>query len=222
MRAIKKAISFIVVLSGLGLLADAWAGNAVEAASKAASVNDSNNTNPPPITVAVKFEGGPGQIPTSRAYITAGTNRFAFLVPDEYKLTSSDPQKITLMKGDGSALISVRVIGLVVAADKSFDGAAARQLLAQEHPDATIQSEFGMMAANSSGPAFEIVWGGGVLARASRIGFVPLRAGVIEFSLDTSPKSLAPSLGDLNYVIVTFRASDENGKLEATPLSDKL
>jgi hypothetical protein len=95
-------------------------------------------------------------------------------------------------------------------------------LLTEEHPDGIITTEFGMSAANASGPAFEIAWGSGALERASRVGFVPLPAGVIEFSVDASPKKLGPSLGDLNYVVLTFRASDENGKLEATPLSEKL
>src|SRR5215475_4350844 len=90
--------------------------NAATAAStKSTTTNPTNQT---PISIAFKFEGGPGQIPTTRAYITAGTNKFAFLVPDEYKLASSDPQKVTLMKGDGSCLISVRVIGSKPASDK--------------------------------------------------------------------------------------------------------
>jgi len=224
MQAIKGLKLFIVVVCHLGFLEGAWAGATppVEGDSKTASAKDANPTNQPPISVAVKFEGGPGQISTSRAYITAGTNKFAFLVPSEYKLTCADSQKVTLMKGDGSCLISVRVIGSFVGASKAFDGAAARELVLEEHPDATITTEFGMSAANASGPAFEIRWGSGAVARASRVGFVPLRAGVIEFSLDASLNNLGPSLGDLNYLVVTFRASDENGKLEATPLSDKL
>jgi hypothetical protein len=194
----------------------------VEAESSAPAAKNINPTNQPPISLAVKFEGGPGQIPTHRAYITAGTNRFAFLLPDSFRLSQSDAQKVTMVKGDGSCVISVKVIGLTPGAIKSFDGAAARALLAEEHPDANITTEFGMSAANASGPAFEILWGSDSLARASRVGFVPLRAGVIEFSVDAGPKNLGPSLGDLNYVVLTFRASDENGKLEATPLSDKL
>lgn len=218
MRVIRKLKALIVVVCQTASIATAWAGSA-EGDARAVAAKDA--TTNAPISVAVKLQSGPGQIPTSRAYITAGTNTFAFLIPDEYKMSCSDAQKVTLMKGDGSALISVRVIGSVAEA-KPFDGAAARQLLTEEHPDATITTEFGMTAANVSGPAFEIVWGSGVLARASRVGFVPLRAGVVEFSLDASPKSLGPSLGDLNYLVLTFRASDESGKLEATPLSDKL
>jgi hypothetical protein len=186
------------------------------------TTNPANATNQPPITVALKFEGGPGQISTTRAYITAGTNKFAFLVPDEFKLAGCDPQKVTLMKNDGSCLINVRVIASRAATDKPFDAAAARTLLNAEHPDATIMSEFGMYAEGVGGPAFEINWGVGALSRASRVGFIPLRAGLVEFSVDSSPKNLAPSLGDFNYVLLTFRASDENGKLAATPLSDQI
>lgn len=223
MRAIKTSI-FLAAIFGCAVshATVTTAAPAEEVDTGAAKLKNSNGTNPPPITVAVKFEGGPGQISTSRAYITAGTNKFAFLVPDEFKLTSSDAQRATLMKPDGSAVITVRVISSLAGSGKEFDGSAARALIYEEHPDATVTTEFGIMAANASGPAFEFFWGAGSVARASRVGFVPLRAGVIEFSLDASPKNLAPALGDFNYLLVTFRASDENGKLEATPLSDRL
>jgi hypothetical protein len=221
MRAIRLSKLVCLTVCEALFAAAAWAG-VTPAESSAATAKNANPTNPPPISVAVKFEGGPGQIPTSRAYITVGTNKFAFLLPGGFRLSQSDAQKVAMVKDDGSCVISLKVISLTPAAIKSFDGAAARALLAEEHPDGTITTEFGMSAANISGPAFEVVWGAGPLARASRIGFVPLRAGVIEFSVDASPKNLTPSLGDLNYVVLTFRASDENGKLEATPLSDKL
>src|SRR5215831_20079768 len=154
---------------------------------------DTNNTNQSPITVAIKTESGPGQIPASRAYITAGTNKFAFLLPGEFKLAGCDPQKVTLMKRDGSCLISVRVIGPPPATGKPFDSAAARGLLSEEHPDANISSEFGMSAGGASGPAFEIQWGTGALTRTSRVGFIPFRAGLLEFSVDASADKLAPS-----------------------------
>lgn len=196
---------------------EAEASNSSAAPAKAAA-----GTNDTAISVAFKFEGGPGQIPTTRAYITAGTNKFAFLVPGEFKLASSDPQKVTLMKGDGTCLISVRVIGPKPASDKPFDAPAARTLLKSEHPDGIITSEFGMFAEGVGGPAFEINWGVGVLTRASRVGFIPLRAALLEFRVDSSPKNLGASLGDFNYVMLTFRASDENGKLAATPLMDNI
>src|SRR6267142_3963385 len=200
----------------------AFGAEAIRAEAESTATKNANITNQPPISVALKFEGGPGQIPTTRAYITAGTNKFAFLVPDEFKLASSDPQRVILMKGDGSCLISVRVIGPKPGSDRPFDAAAAKVLVNEEHPDALITSELGMFVEVVGGPAFEIRWGAGALTRASRVGFIPLRAGLLEFSVDSSPRNLGPSLGDFNYVILTFRASDENGQLAATPLSDRL
>jgi len=217
--AVGAAVCQIIFAGGIAHGTEA---RPVEAEYNPASPKNANTTNQSPISVAFKFEGGPGQIPTTRAYITAGTNKFAFLVPGEFKLASSDPQKVTLMKGDGSCLISVRVIGPKPASDKPFDAEAARILLNAEHPDATITSELGMFAEGVGGPAFEMNWGVGVLTRASRVGFIPLRAGLLEFRVDSSPKNLGASLGDFNYVMLTFRASDENGKLAATPLSDNI
>jgi hypothetical protein len=216
------AICQAIFIAGIALGGEA---RAVEFESNTISVknvNATNTTNQPPISVALKGEGGPGLVSTTRAYITAGTNKFAFLVPDEFKLAGCDPQKVTLMKNDGSCLISVRVIGARPGSDKPFDAAAARTLLNTEHPDGTITSEFGMFAEGVGGPAFEIKWGVGPLSRASRVGFIPLRAGLVEFSVDSSPKNLAPSLGDFNYVLLTFRGSDENGKVAATPISDQI
>jgi hypothetical protein len=222
MREIRGIVLAAIVLSSAAIAAKIWATPPVQSESSAGKANDENGTNPPPISVSVKVQGGPGQIAVNRAYITAGTNKFAFLIPDDYRLASSDAQAVTLMKADGSALVTIRVINWVANASKPFDGATARQLLTQEHSDAIIAAEFGMSAANAAGPAFEILWGSGVLARASRVGFVPLRAGVIQFSLDASPKNLAPSIADLNSITLTFRASDESGQLEATPIFDRI
>lgn len=186
------------------------------------SANATATTNQLSVTVALKSEGGPGLVTTTRAYITVGTNKFAFIVPDEFKMAGCDAQKVTLMKGDGSCLINVRVIGSKPPSDKPFDCAAARGLVTEEHKDASIVSEFAMFAGGVGGPAFEINWGIGALSRVSRVGFIPLRAGIVEFSVDSSAKNLGPSLGDFNYVLLTFRASDENGKLAATPISDQI
>jgi hypothetical protein len=43
-------------------------------------------SNPPPLRVEVRHEGGPGLSAADRAYVTAGTNKFAFLMPPGYRL----------------------------------------------------------------------------------------------------------------------------------------
>src|SRR5437764_1316286 len=146
MRAIKLSKLICLALCHVAFAAAAQAGATppAEAASSAATMKTGDPTNQPPITVAVKFEGGPGQIPANRAYITAGTNKFAFLLPDRFRLSQSDAQKVSMTKDDVSFVISVRVIREFSSPGKAFDGAAARSLLYEEHPDATIMSEFGM------------------------------------------------------------------------------
>src|ERR1051325_3321362 len=114
MRAIRlvdlvKIILFVTLPAG-----DASAAGQADAAADKMIGND---TNQPPMSVEFKLQGGPGQIPTTRAYITAGTNKFAFLVPDEFKLASAEPQKVTLMKRDGTCLVSVRVVGPTPGSD---------------------------------------------------------------------------------------------------------
>src|SRR5438445_10929577 len=83
-----------VFLVGFAARASAveYESNTISAKSANATngTDTANTTNQSAISVALKFEGGPGLVPTTRAYITAGTNKFAFLVPDEFKLTSSD------------------------------------------------------------------------------------------------------------------------------------
>src|ERR1043165_2165611 len=107
--AVCAAVCQVVLTGGLARGTEARPVE-VEAASTTPA-KTAKGTNDAAISVAFKFEGGPGQIPTTRAYITAGTNKFAFLVPGEFKLASAEPQKVTLMKRDGSCLISVRVVG---------------------------------------------------------------------------------------------------------------
>jgi len=173
------------------------------------------------IEVKVKVESGPGQIPASRAYVTVGTNRFAFLVPGGFKIDSSDAQRVTMVRTDSGCVLSIRV--LEALPQPGLTPADCREKIAQEHPSCVIEEEFSLAAGNSSGPAFEIRWkGDGGVRRAARIAYVPMRAGVVEFSIDSNPDKFGAMLTHLNYVMLTFRASDLSGKIEPTPLSDKI
>jgi len=189
----------------------------IATASSASLTNDTSM----PMDVRVKVESGPGQIPASRAYITVGTNRFAFLVPPGFKIDTSDAQRVAMVRADCGCILSIRILESLSESD--LTPADCRRKILQEHPSCTIDSEFSLGAANSAGPAFEIRWkGDGGVRRAARIAYVPLRGGVVEFALDSSPEKFGAMLSDLNCVMLTFRASDSNGKIEATPLYDRI
>ena len=173
------------------------------------------------VDVRIKAQGGPGQIRTSRAYITVGTNRFAFLVPGGFKIDTSDGQKVTLVRADCACVLSLRILEALPESGLSVD--LCRQKVMQEHPACKIDEEFSLGAGGATGPAFEFRWkGDGGVRRTSRVAYVPLRAAVVEFSLDSSPENYGSMLTHLNYVMLTFRASDPGGNIEPTPLYNNI
>ena len=208
-------------------------------AAAATSATDSAGTNAAPAAVAntpsasltndasmsmdvrVKVESGPGQIAASRAYITVGTNRFAFLVPGGFKIDTSDAQRVTMVRADCGCVLSIRILDTLP--EPGLTAADCREKILQEHPSCTIDGEFSLAAGNSGGPAFEIRWkGDGGVRRAARIAYVPMHGGVVEFSLDSSPEKFGAMLTHMNYVMLTFRASDPSGKIEPTPLYNNI
>jgi hypothetical protein len=178
---------------------------------------------PPSVKAELKVETGPGQIPARRAYLTAGTNRFAFLVPEDFRLDASDPQKVTVVSPDNTKVLTVRILGPMPPETWELQAATYRELLLERNPDVQIREEFSLTAAGRRGPAFDLQWStstGG--QQACRIAFIPSNAGVLEFSLLTSRELFAQAQPSLYLIMLTFRASDAKGRLDIAPLSDKL
>lgn len=180
-------------------------------------------TNPPPLRVEVRHEGGPGLSAADRAYVTAGTNKFAFLMPPGYRPEASDPDKLTLFSTDHNCLLIWRNLGHVLSGSSELDPAQCRELLSRRQPAVKILEEFSLGALGRLGPAFDLRWnatGGG--PRRERIVFIPAQAGVMEFSLVSSLEKFEAARPDFDYLLVSFRASDANGKLVVPILSDRL
>ena len=160
-------------------------------------------------------------MPARRAYLTAGTNRFAFLVPEGFSLHSSEPQQVQLVSTDQSCTLSVSL--LPGSSLETLSPASARALLLARCPNAEFINEFSLSAADQSGPAFEVRWVGPQrIQQAARVAFIPSRAGPLLFWLSTSPEQLPARLTQLRLVMLTFCASDARGQLRVLPLSNKL
>jgi hypothetical protein len=171
------------------------------------------------LEINVRQEGGPGLVPCRRAYLSTGPDRMAFLIPEGFDLDSSDSQKLALRR-PGGGVITIRIVA--PPGGTPPQPSEYRQRLAGENAGVRIIEEFALMAAGVAGPAFDtrFVSAAG-LPRACRVAFIPLRAGVVELRLETNPEKFDEALACLHYVMVTFRAS-EDGKLEATPLPDRI
>ena len=179
-------------------------------------------TNPPPLKVDVKFIGGPGLMPVNRAFVTCGTNKFTFLMPEGFRLDTSDRQKVTLISADYNCLLAWRVLGPMPAEGTAFDHALYRDVLLSRHPGGKILEEFSLGALGRYGPAFDLRWGAkGGLARRERVVFIPSLAGVLEFSLVSSLEKFDAGTAEFDALRLSFRASDANGKLAVPMMSNK-
>jgi hypothetical protein len=204
---------FFVTLATLPLLAQP-AGPACPPANGA--------TNQPPYSTRLQRVGGPGLLPANYAYVTVGTNKFGFVMPDGFRLETESRQKVTLVSGDFNCLLTFRVLELAPGADTEPEITYYRQLLLDRHPGGKIVDEFSLAALSRRGPAFDLRWNAGEVARRERVLFIPSAAGVLEFSLISSLEKFEAGRQAFNAFLITFRTPQADGRLIMPVLSDRL
>ncbi len=177
----------------------------------------------PPASALVKFEGGPDLMSTYVAYITCGTNKFGFAMPEGYRLSVTDSNRVTLVSADMNSLINWQIIGPVPTNGVDSEVERFRSLLLSRHPGGKILAEFSLSAACQRGPAFEMRWSGpGGLERQELVVFVASPIGLMEFSLVSSLEKYGTARQKMNMALLTFRCSDEQGKLVMPVFSNRL
>ncbi len=114
-------------------------------------------------------------MPGDFAYVTFGTNKFGFVMPDGFRLETQDHQKVTLVSADLNCLLTFRVLEPIPGGDGEPDLAYYRQLLLNRHPGGKIVDEFTLTAVSRRGPAFDLLWkAAGTVPRRERVAFIPL------------------------------------------------
>lgn len=161
--------------------------------------------------------------PVFRAYLSLGTNEFAFLVPDGCRVdTDKHPGQARMEHASRQFEITFAVAEANPAKAAEPDLEACRQKALAGRPGAQIIEEFTRGAVNRTGPAFDLRFSTDRgLALYQRIVYVLHPAGLLEFSCVTTPQSKETAWSEFNAFLATFSAR-ENGKLEISPLSDKL
>jgi hypothetical protein len=157
--------------------------------------------------------------PIRRAYFSSGTNRFAFVVPGDFKLDASNPGKIILTSPDYSGFIAVQLVNSASSEAGGMLVQSFRNLAADEFPSGNIVGEFGMRAANQSGPGYEFAWKNSEGSQQQAcVGFVPSAAGFLKFSLLSSSEKYSENQMSFRCLLRSFQ-SNEDGKLEILPVS---
>jgi hypothetical protein len=161
-------------------------------------------------------------MPARRAFVTAGTNRFAFCVPEGFRLEPSTPDLVSFVSLDYHSLLTFHIASPGSPAGQEPGAAICRQAVLEQHPGAKILHQFTLTAANRAGPAFDAVWSApGGLQRDQRVAFIPSMAGTLEFGLVCTTDTFQKAQYDLNFLLLTFRASDAQGKLDLPRFSNK-
>jgi hypothetical protein len=205
-------ISFITVLAAASRLM----------ASPLAETPADSGTNTM-LQALVRREEGPGLLPADRAFVTFGTNQFAFIVPAGFKMEPWNDGRVGLVTTDFSCQIIFRVVGPLPTDGKELDPDVYGRLVLADHPGASLIRTFSAIADSRRGPAYELESDGpaGILRR-EQIAFIPSRSLVLEFRLVANREKFDKARQQLSTMMLTFRGSDEKGELHVSPMSDKL
>jgi hypothetical protein len=180
-------------------------------------------TNRPAYLTQVKRVAGPGLFPADFAYVTLGTNKFGFVMPDGYRLETQDRQKVTLVSADLNCLLTFRMLEPAQGGDGELDPAYYRQLLLDSHPGGKIVDEFSLAAVSRRGPAFDLRWNADrTVPRQECVLFISSAVGLLEFSLVSSLERFQAGRQAFGSFILSFRAAEPDGRLVMPRFSDQL
>jgi len=191
--------------------------------AEAGDYHSSGSTNSTFLVATTRHEEGPALMPADRAYIQSGTNRFSFLIPSGLKLVHSNYGNVSLVSQDYDCQIRFQIHTTEALPDDQLKPEWCWQKILREHPEASMLCVVPAVADSRRGLAFQISFPGpGGSPRRGHVAFIPGRTGVFQFELQSASTSFEASLHQFNTVLLTFRASDESGQLQVSPLSDKL
>ena len=170
-------------------------------------------TNQPAFSVDVRRNIEGTYVPYRYAFVTCGSEKYTFLVPESYRVDTSDPAKVKLASADFSGMITLGLARDVVPGTK-MDAEALQVRVLASYPEATINSQQTTCANGQAVPTLDYSWKShtGVI-RKSRTTYVPVAGGLMEFTLSASPDKFESGLAELNLVLMTFRTSS-TGKFD--------
>ena len=202
------------ILPGISLLAGPLADD---------GVSSNSASNAPSFKAEVRYEGGPGFSPAYRAYLTVGTNRFAFLIPSGFRLRVSEQRRVQLIKADYSCLLTVQFLEGLPLGAKELNIESGRETVLQRYPGARILDQSAPKVCGCAGLSYDLEWiAPGKLVQRTRVILVGTNAGIMELSLTSSPEQFGAAQRGFNTLLLTLVASDSSGKLTVAPISSLL
>jgi len=207
--SLKPILLALASVCGLGLLAEP-ADRAVPA--------DAARFEPTALNACVRDGEVIGREQHRRVFMNVEGRRLMLVAPQGFRVILASPDKVVLVNRDCSCILSFRIAAAGSIAAASLNADLCRAWLTAWPGDLKIQEEFSLTAANQSGPAFEVSFCADGLFRTSQVAFIPSPVGVLEFKLISSPEKFQAAKAEFHGLLLGFRISDANGKLEILPV----
>ncbi len=176
-------------------------------------------TAPLPLQVWLRREAAPFVEPRYTAMITAGKDKFAFLVPDGFFLRG-DPSSgtFTLANAEGNSSISFTMLPPPSFDAPPFSADACRDWVLRDYAGGKIIKEFSASAAGGRGPGFDIQWKtSGGFVQCKRVLFVSNGAGILKFTATSNLDHFDSVKSVLTRMLLTFQLGAD-GVLKVRPV----
>lgn len=164
-----------------------------------------------PLQVALMQEAAEFAVPYYDAFITAGENKFTFVVPQGFRL-KGDPAKgrLTLGTLEGDSFISFSILSSGSINGTQMDKEACRALVLKQHTGGKILKECSGGVCGGTGQGFDIVWKATEdLCEYERVVFVPTAFGLFEFTAASGSNAFPQCKANLGLVMTSFRAGTD-------------
>jgi len=168
-----------------------------------------------PLNVTLMQEAAEFEVPYYDAFISAGANKFTFVVPQGLRL-KGDPAtgRLTLGNLEGTCSLAFTILGSAPVGGSQVNPEACRAFLLKQHPGGKILNEFSASVCGGSGQGFDIRWKATEdLYQYERMAIVPTAFGLFVFTATSGRDRFEESRANLGLVLRTFRAG-KDGKFK--------
>jgi hypothetical protein len=183
-----------------------------------AQAQDSAGT-PSPLQVWLRREAAPFVDPRYTAMVTAGKNKFAFLVPDGFYMRG-DPASgtLTLANAEGNCSLTICVLSPGSSDTSDLSADVCREWVLHDYSSGKIVEEFSASTAGGKGPGFDLQWKtSGAVVECKRVLYLSSSAGVLKITATTSSSHFDSLKSVLGRLLMTFRFGAD-GVLKVPPL----
>ncbi len=158
--------------------------------------------------------------PLFRAYVTAESGKFAFIIPSGYRTRGGSSSNIKLCNLEGNCQITFTVLDPTPRGPDPLNPDTYRDVVQALHPKGKIIEQLCPGVAGREGVGFDIQWETtNKFAQCTRVAFIPTATGLLEFTATSSPQNFSNVRYQLNEVMAGFQAVTPDEKLVVPTIS---